>query len=57
MTFSPDGPKMPIFQSLPIHIFNFAMVSMDHGKKKTSKVSFKTARVGSQKELSKMEIF
>jgi hypothetical protein len=55
--YSPDGPKMSIFQSLPIPVFIFAMVSVDHGKKRTGAVLFKTARMGLLKELSKSEIF
>ena len=33
------------------------MVSMDHGKKRTGAVLFKTARISILKELSKMKIF
>ena len=48
---------MSIFQSLPIQVFIFAMVSMGHGKRKTTKVSIELASASTLKELSKLKIF
>jgi hypothetical protein len=54
---SPDGPKMPIFQSLPIAILTLLMDSLDHGKRRTSAISSKTARISTLTKLSKIKIF
>jgi hypothetical protein len=48
---------MSIFQSLPIQVFIFAMVSMGHGKRKTTKVSIELASASTLKKLSKLKIF
>ena len=36
---------MLIFRSLPIQVFTFAMLPMHHGKRKTSEVPFRLARL------------